>query len=227
MRGTTVTDPCGRSFLSYRRTRIDEAKLLIAAQHDLGIPTWYDLENLEAGPTDDQLRATLNAATTANAIVWLTPDVAESLVIGNIELPLIIRRERRQDGFFAVPVAAGGLGYSAAANAGAVPFMAANLAQWNQCKVAGNPIVAAEAGRLPSGSFASACDGFTSDCRGTSRYDSACTRDVDRRMHSATPPWFSTGSIDSTREPDIEWRMPAPGTTAFSQPSARSAPAWE
>ena len=148
MRGTTVTDPCGRSFLSYRRTRIDEAKLLIAAQHDLGIPTWYDLENLEAGPTDDQLRATLNAATTANAIVWLTPDVAESLVIGNIELPLIIRRERRQDGFFAVPVAAGGLGYSAAANAGAVPFMAANLAQWNQCKVAGNPIVAAEAGEI-------------------------------------------------------------------------------
>ena len=140
-----MTDPCGRSFLSYRRTRIDEAKLLIAAQHDLGIPTWHDLENLETGPTEDQLRATLNAETTANAIVWLTPDVARSAVITNVELPLIIGRERRQDGFFAVPVAAGGLGYSAAANAGAVPFMVANLAQWNQCKVAGDPIVAAEA----------------------------------------------------------------------------------
>ena len=140
-----MTDPCGRSFLSYRRTRIREAELLIAAQHDLGIPTWHDLENLEAGPTEDQLRATLNAETTANAIVWLTRDVEKSPVIRNVELPVIITRERRQDGFFAVWAAAGGLDYAAAAKAGAVPFMAENLVHRNQCKVAGDPITAAEA----------------------------------------------------------------------------------
>lgn len=37
-----MTDPTGRSFLSYRRGRKDEAALLIAAQHDHGIPTWQD-----------------------------------------------------------------------------------------------------------------------------------------------------------------------------------------
>ena len=140
-----MTDPCGRSFLSYRRTRIREAELLIAAQHDLGIPTWHDLENLETGPTEDQLRATLNAETTANAIVWLTRDVEKSPVIRNVELPVIIARERRQDGFFAFWAAAGGLDYAAAAKAGAVPFMTENLVHRNQCKVAGDPITAAEA----------------------------------------------------------------------------------
>jgi hypothetical protein len=31
-----MTDATGRSFLSYRRTRSNEARLLIEAQHDLG-----------------------------------------------------------------------------------------------------------------------------------------------------------------------------------------------
>ena len=140
-----MTDPCGRSFLSYRRTRIDEARLLIAAQRDLGIPTWHDLENLDPGPTEEQLRAILDDETTANAIVWLTRDVEQSAVIRNVELPLVIGRARQQDGFFAVVVAAGGLGYSDAAKVATVPFMAEDLAHWNQCKVDGDPIVALEA----------------------------------------------------------------------------------
>jgi hypothetical protein len=40
-----MTDPTGRSFLSYRRARKDEAALLIAAHHDHGIPTWQDIHN--------------------------------------------------------------------------------------------------------------------------------------------------------------------------------------
>ena len=49
-----MTDPTGRSFLSYRRVRKDEAALLIAAQHDHGIPTWQDIENLGTVPTEDE-----------------------------------------------------------------------------------------------------------------------------------------------------------------------------
>jgi hypothetical protein len=42
-----MTNPCGRSFLSYRRSQHAAAKLLIEAQHDLGIPTWQDVRDLE------------------------------------------------------------------------------------------------------------------------------------------------------------------------------------
>src|SRR5271169_3836109 len=59
--GQEMTDPTGRSFLSYRRTRLDEARLLIEAQHDVGIPTWQDLSELDEGHTDALLRETLEA----------------------------------------------------------------------------------------------------------------------------------------------------------------------
>jgi hypothetical protein len=47
-----MTDATGRSFLSYRRTRVEEARLLIEAQHDVGIPTWQDLSDLDEGHTE-------------------------------------------------------------------------------------------------------------------------------------------------------------------------------
>ncbi len=47
-----MTDATGRSFLSYRRTRLTEARLLVEAQHDLGIPTWQDLSELDEGHTE-------------------------------------------------------------------------------------------------------------------------------------------------------------------------------
>ena len=76
-----MTDPTGRSFLSYRRTRLDEARLLIEAQHDVGIPTWQDLSELDEGHTDALLREALAAEATANAVCWFTPDVEKSDVI--------------------------------------------------------------------------------------------------------------------------------------------------
>lgn len=106
-----MTDPTGRSFLSYRRTRLQEARLLIEAQHDLGIPTWQDLSNLDEGHADALLREALAADTTANALCWLTPDVEASAVITRTELPAILKRVEQNDAFFMVPVAAGGLGY--------------------------------------------------------------------------------------------------------------------
>ena len=61
------TNPFGRSFLSYRRTRADEARLLIEAQRERGIPTWQDISNLEHGHTGSELRMTLADPDTANA----------------------------------------------------------------------------------------------------------------------------------------------------------------
>src|SRR6185503_15378624 len=54
--GARGADRTGRSFLSYRRTRANEARLLIEAQHDIGIPTWQDLSELDDGHTDALLR---------------------------------------------------------------------------------------------------------------------------------------------------------------------------
>ena len=62
-----MTDATGRSFLSYRRIRIDEARLLIEAQHDVGIPTWQDLTELDEGHTEALLREAIADETTANA----------------------------------------------------------------------------------------------------------------------------------------------------------------
>ena len=52
----------------------------------------------------------------ANAILWLTPEVQDSEMIRRVEAPLIIKRYRKQDGFFVIPVAAGGLTYDLAAD---------------------------------------------------------------------------------------------------------------
>ena len=64
-----MTNPVGKSFLSYKRVRSDEAELLIAAQHDLGIPTWRDVDNLDEAPTEEEIRRVLQDPATANAIL--------------------------------------------------------------------------------------------------------------------------------------------------------------
>ena len=124
-----MTDATGRSFLSYRRTRINEARLLIEAQHEVGIPTWQDLTELEEGHTEEQLRSALADPATANAVVWLTPDVETSTVITRVELPAIVARMEVKDRFFMIPVAAGGLDRTAVTNiAGVFPWTARSRA---------------------------------------------------------------------------------------------------
>ena len=142
------TNPAGLSFLSYRRTRKDEARLIICAQHDLGIPTWQDINNLAEDHTEDQLRRVLGDPSTANAIIWITPDVSTSAVIRKIELPAILGRRQQDDLFFVIPVAAGGLDYKAAAEAVDEQISVQDLEYWNLRKVAGNPIGALQAFEL-------------------------------------------------------------------------------
>jgi WD40 repeat protein len=145
--GITVTDPTGRTFISYRRTRVDEIALLIAALQDRGVPTWQDLSNLGMGQAEENLRKTLGDPMISGGILWLTPDVADSEMIRKVELPLILNRARNDEAFFAVPVAAGGLDFKGAAELGKgyVPY---DLGEFNITKVAGDPINHAEAAKV-------------------------------------------------------------------------------
>jgi hypothetical protein len=143
-----MTDATGRSFLSYRRSRVGEARLLIEAQHDLGIPTWQDLSELEEGHTATLLEEALADENTANAVCWLTPDVESSAVITRTELPGIMRRIDRKDGFFMVPVAAGGMGYEDVTRVVGTCLGLHDLGQWNVRKVISDPVSEEEAAKI-------------------------------------------------------------------------------
>jgi SMODS-associated and fused to various effectors sensor domain len=143
-----MTDPTGCSFLSYRRVRRAEAALLIAAQHDVGVPTWHDQDNLPDVPSEEGIRAVLAGAPIACGLLWLTPEVASSEMIQRVEAPLLLERARRRDGFFLVAVAAGGLDYAAAAATLDGRFNLANLANHNLRKVDSDPIAAADAAAI-------------------------------------------------------------------------------
>jgi len=130
-----MTDPTGRSFLSYKRSRRNEAALLIQAQRDHGIPTWQDVYNLGSVPTEDELRRVLADPTTASAVLFITPEVEHSAVIREVEVPKIVQRAVARDHFFVVPVAAGGLDFAQAADATSNHLSAQNLANWNMHKV--------------------------------------------------------------------------------------------
>ena len=140
-----MTDPTGRSFLSYRRTRGQEAELLVAAQHDLGVPTWQDLRNLAEVPTEEAIRAILAGDEIASAILWLTPEIGSSAMIQKVEAPALIARARRNDGFFLVPVAAGGLDYAAAAATVDSRFAFDDLSTYNLRQVTRDPILPLDA----------------------------------------------------------------------------------
>jgi len=139
------TDPTGRSFLSYKRERWREAQLLIAAQHDVGIPTWQDIDKLQGVPTVPQLREALRNSQTANALLFLTPEVRESEIIKQEEAPIILKRAKSDPVFFVVPIVAGGLDYDEAAKIVSQGPTAEDLRHWNVHKVEANPIGPKEA----------------------------------------------------------------------------------
>jgi hypothetical protein len=143
-----MTDPTGRTFISYRRSRLTEIELLILALHDHGVPTWQDVTDLDAEPTAEELRRVLRDPRTAGAVLWITPDVEDSAVIRKIEVPEIITRKTKGDGFFFQPVAAGGLDYCEAAEKADRHLGVENLKRWNLDKVEGDPIEPAEAARV-------------------------------------------------------------------------------
>jgi hypothetical protein len=137
---TSVTNPAGRCFVSYRRSRLSEVERLIRSLRERGIPTWQDVKDLDETHTDSELRRVLKDSDTANAVLWITPDVADSDIIRRVEAPLIMSRaDSEDDPFFVVPVAAGGAGYGDAAEAVGEDLSLATLEEWNIRKVANDP----------------------------------------------------------------------------------------
>ena len=135
-----MTDITGRSFLSYRRTRREDAALMIAAQHDIGIPTWQDIQNLDEEPTETAIREVIGDRAIASAVLYLTPEVANSPMMRKVEAPQILTRHQKRDGFFVVPVAAGGLDYSGAAAVVDESISLDDLQLWNLRKVGSDPL---------------------------------------------------------------------------------------
>ena len=130
-----MTNPTGQVFLSYRRTKSEDAARLIAAQHDHGIPTWQDVANLDTVPTEDELRRVLEDHQLAAAVLFITPDVKDSNIIRQVEVPKVVKRVEANDGFFAVPVAAGGLDYQGASAVTESILSFQRLMDWNMHKV--------------------------------------------------------------------------------------------
>lgn len=135
------TDPTGLCFISYRRARLEEIRLLVATLHEHGIPTWQDLKNLDEEPLEPGLRAALTDPQTASGLLWITPDIADSPIITGVEIPGLINRAERQDGFYLIPVAAGGLDYAAAAQAATAVTTLNDFAAWNVLRLGRDPLV--------------------------------------------------------------------------------------
>ena len=134
-----MTDPTGRSFLSYRRSRSDECARLITSQRERGIPTWRDVDDLNTEPTETELRRVLRDDGVANAVLWISPETSDSPMIRNVEAPVAVERHGRGDGFFVVPVAAGGLSYQEAAAAIRNNVSLFNAANWNMIRIDSDP----------------------------------------------------------------------------------------
>jgi hypothetical protein len=141
--GPTV--PSGRVFVSYRRSRAADTELLVQALRVHGVPTWQDVVDLGPHSTPAQIRAILADPTTAGAILWITPDLADSPFITDVEMPPIVERAKRRDGFFVQLVAAGGLDQSDAGKIASRRLGATNLAHWNVMRVASDPLDEADA----------------------------------------------------------------------------------
>lgn len=135
-----MTNPAGQSFLSYKRCRAEEARLLIETQHDHGIPTWQDVESLGFTHTEDTIRMVLDDPDTASSVLLITPEVKDSPMIRNVEIPKSVRRAEAGDGFFVVPVAGGGLSYAEASNATTNALSAQRLSDWNMYRADKTPL---------------------------------------------------------------------------------------
>jgi hypothetical protein len=143
-----MTDATGVSFLSYRRSRSAEAALIIGAQRDRGIPTWQDISDLSSTLTEEELRRVLSDTNTASATIVVTPELADSPMIRNVEAPLIIERHFKRDGFTAIVIAAGGLDYADVDSVVGSGVGPAYLPAWNICRITENPVEEESAAKI-------------------------------------------------------------------------------
>ncbi len=145
------TDPAGWSLLSYhpgdartRARRAREARLLLQAQRDHGIPTRQDPDAVGRDVTEGEMRSWLDDPETASAVLLLTRDVENAPLMRSVELPGALDRARRGDGFVALPVLADGM-TEAEARQLVGPEVARRLAQVSMVRTASRQLTGADA----------------------------------------------------------------------------------
>ena len=114
--GSSRVSPRGPVFLAYRRS--DGAELAIAlawALRSAGVPVWLDRSDLPPGDTERRLEEAMQSGL-SGAVLLVTPDIAASNVVKDIELPHLLALEA--EGEFTLSIAStieaegGGLDYS-------------------------------------------------------------------------------------------------------------------
>ena len=115
--GSGRASPRGPVFLSYRHSDgADLATALAWALRSAGVPVWLDRSDLPPGDTERRLEEAMQSGL-SGAVLVVTPDIAASSVIKDIELPHLLALEA--EGAFTLSVASiieaegGGLDYSA------------------------------------------------------------------------------------------------------------------
>ena len=115
--GSSRVSPRGPVFLSYRHSDGADLALALAwALRSSGVPVWLDRSDLPPGDTNRRLEEAMESGL-SGAVLVVTPDIAASRVVKEIELPHLLRLEAA--GAFTLSIAstieaeAGGLDYSA------------------------------------------------------------------------------------------------------------------
>jgi len=137
--------PFGRLFGSYNRARGDELTAIERELYLLGVPTWRDTRDVPFGHTPTEIERAIKDPATSGALLLLTPEIAASPYVLDLEVPEIFARVRRDPTFMIVPIAAGGLSYEEATvlvqgRTGSEP-----LDQWNIHRVENDPLTANDA----------------------------------------------------------------------------------
>ena len=146
------TNPQGQYFISYRRSPArpngtQEAVTIRDALRDRGAPTWRDIDDLASEPTEDELVATLTDPNTAGAVMLVSPEVATSPMIQNVEARRIFERHKAKDGFVVKPVLIG-LDYAEANAVLGAPSGLQNLNDWNLHRLGGDVVTEDDARKI-------------------------------------------------------------------------------
>ena len=148
-RDSTMTNPTGRVFISYRRSPArpagnDEATLVCDSLRRAGVPIWRDLDDLAYEPTEEALVATLEDPSLSGAVLLISPEVETSPIVRHVEAVRIFRRYRASDGFWILPVLID-LDYGEADVALGSPTGFQHLGNWNMYKIESEMIGALDA----------------------------------------------------------------------------------
>ena len=101
-KSTARVDPRGPVFISYRHIDGREIAVSLAwALRAAGVPVWHDETDLPPGDTERRLAEALSSGL-SGAVLVVTPEIENSGVIRELELPRLLELEKRSEFTLAV-----------------------------------------------------------------------------------------------------------------------------